>query len=328
MINNYEFLKNMDIPEFPSWRGSDLRYPPTSEMLSEIPNLICCLRNSDSTQEFQTKVENLKIQYILSSNVGESEGTQTLETTKDAIAIKNDKVIPNEKQQVSINLAEAIDHLKIRNFENDIAEGLLDIEECIQDTHVKLMKNLLDETKQGKFSSNLRIAVKANVDAHRCYLKFCSENCVYNCLERKVDTYNAFIEKTKTSNMNEVEKISMYFRCAAYILFHFVNIHPFADGNGRMCRVLASHCLYLVFPFPCPIYNISAPTNKDDYVNAIKEAESLCKNEAKELGCPECDPYGETESVGDLVALLVEAGWHTAKDMHKCVAVDLGRCIC
>ena len=93
----------------------------------------------------------------------------------------------------------------------------------------------------------------------------------------------------------------MYFRCAAWILYNFVNVHPFADGNGRMCRLLASHCLYLVFSFPCPIYNIYAPTKRDDYIDAIKKAR---KFDGKELG--------------DLVALIIESGWWTARYLNGC----------
>ncbi|RXG62355.1 Fido domain-containing protein [Armadillidium vulgare] len=40
-------------------------------------------------------------------------------------------------------------------------------------------------------------------------------------------------------------KYSLYFICAAWILHKFVSLHPFADGNGRMGRLLASYCLYL-----------------------------------------------------------------------------------
>jgi len=330
MISNYEFLQNMDVLEIPSWRGNEI--PSTSEMLKEISAWKTCLQNYKSTQEFKTKSESLKVMYILSNNVGECEGTQTLDSTEAALAVRNNKAaIPNKKEQVSINLAEAIKHLKERNFENDVPEGLLDIEECIQDTHVKLMKNLLDENKADKLSFNLRIAFEANDEgAHHYYPKFCSENCVFECLQKKVDIYNAAVCKTKNSNMDQVEKISMYFRCAAYILFHFVNIHPFADGNGRMSRLLASHCLYLVFPFPCPSHNIYTPTKKDHYINAIKKARRFIKYEAESPSCPdpECDPYGETESVGDLVALLIDAGWYAAKDMHECVAKDHNRCRC
>jgi len=133
--------------------------------------------------------------------------------------------------------------------------------------------------------------------------------------------------KQKNSGMEPIDMTSMYFQCAACILFHFVNLHSFADGNGRMYRLLASRCLYLVFLFPCPIYNIYAPTNRGDFLYAIKKARKHFRLNLKP--CGKCDiRYGETKSVGHLVAMLIESGWHTAKDMHRCVAINHDQCIC
>ncbi|KAB7494273.1 hypothetical protein Anas_11781 [Armadillidium nasatum] len=55
-----------------------------------------------------------------------------------------------------------------------------------------------------------------------------------------------------------------------------------------MCRLLGAHCLYLVCPFPCPIYNIHAPTSREDYLNAVIAADR------------------SEEELGSLIALLIE----------------------
>ena len=240
-------------------------------------------------------MKDLKIKYILNSNQGEDEGTQTLNSTKIAVN-KNTSDNLSSEEQVSKNLYNAIQHLEKRNIGED--KGLLDVEECIQDTHKILMKNLLASEKCGEFSTDNRITVNENKVHY--YPFFDTKDDAYDEVQRKVDQYNATIEYIKQSKLDSTKRNSMYIRCAAWILYHFVSLHPFSDGNGRMCRLLASHCLSLVFPFPCPIYNIYAPTTRDDFIHAIEQASQ--SNDAF-----------QTDNLGELIALIIESGWNTVK---------------
>ena len=288
----YEMLKNVVVPESPSWKNS-LKFPETSEMLQNIAENRC-KSIVQNTKEYQNRLKKLKIRYIFNSNQGESEGTQTMESTEQALNRKeNEHVVAEE--QVSRNLLAALKHLENRNSEDE-NKGLLDVEECIQDTHIVVMKNLIDRKKCGEFSTELKRAA----DNLHFYPKFETEEEIYKEIQTVVDRYNATIDYIKNcSGLDHIERISMFFRCAAWILYNFVNVHPFADGNGRMCCLLASHCLHLVFPFPCPIYNIYAPTKRVDYIDAIKKARKFDGNE-----------------LGDLVALIIESGWWTTRYLN------------
>ena len=44
--------------------------------------------------------------------------------------------------------------------------------------------------------------------------------------------------------------IEFIFKRAARLLFDFVDAHPFGDGNGRTCRLLANYDISLITPFP------------------------------------------------------------------------------
>ena len=78
------------------------------------------------------------------------------------------------------------------------------------------------------------------------------------------------------------------FNCAAWLLFHVVNTHPFPDSNGHTGRLLANYVLSLVTPFPVPLYS----ANREDYVGAIVH----CREQ------PE-------EGLQKLVAMLVKGAW-------------------
>ena len=286
----YNMIEKIKVPDHPPWK-TNVQSPSTRQMLKNIDDKL--RHYKPHTQECQKKLQELKIKYILNSNQGENEGTQTLDSTKIAVN-KNTFDNLSFEEQVSKNLNDAIQHLEERNIGED--KGLLDVEECIQDTHKILMKNLLASEKCGEFSTDKRMTVKDTKIHH--YPNFNTKDDAYDEVLRKVDQYNATIEYIKQSKLDSIKRNLMYIRCAAWILYHFVSLHPFSDGNGRMCRLLASHCLSLVFPFPCPIYNIYAPTTRDDFIHAIEQAR-------------ESNDVFQTDNLGELIALIIESGWNT-----------------
>lgn len=59
-------------------------------------------------------------------------------------------------------------------------------------------------------------------------------------------------------------RLACVFSVAALVQFHFVDIHPFVDSNGRMCRFLSKYILDAVCPVPFPMY-----IDRTRYVKAL-----------------------------------------------------------
>ena len=55
---------------------------------------------------------------------------------------------------------------------------------------------------------------------------------------------------------------------ACYMHYHFVSIHPFGDGNGRMCRILMN---YILFQNKCPMFDIEYKI-RNSYYNALEKS--------------------------------------------------------
>ena len=62
------------------------------------------------------------------------------------------------------------------------------------------------------------------------------------------------------------------FKTCAWFLFECLNLHPFSDGNGRLCRILCSYMLSKFTPFPKPMYNVWTNSCKEDYKDALVAA--------------------------------------------------------
>lgn len=60
---------------------------------------------------------------------------------------------------------------------------------------------------------------------------------------------------------------------AAKLMYHMVTLHPFQDGNGRLCRLLVSYALMASGePFPVPLHNGHRKSHKH-YVSALQHAD-------------------------------------------------------
>ena len=108
-----------------------------------------------------------------------------------------------------------------------------------------------------------------------------------------VDHHNFYMDSCKLDKTS-MEYTTFIFKCAARLLFEFVDTHPFGDGNGRMCRLLADYVVGLITPFPVSLYHTQskARSGRDDYLNAI-------------IRCRQHTQEGPRE----LAAMLVEGAW-------------------
>jgi len=76
----------------------------------------------------------------------------------------------------------------------------------------------------------------------------------YACVDHHTVHMNTYAEKF-AKHPPSVESVGYLFKCVARLMFDFVDAHPFGDGNGRMCRLLANYVLSMITPFPVAPYS-------------------------------------------------------------------------
>jgi hypothetical protein len=87
-----------------------------------------------------------------------------------------------------------------------------------------------------------------------------------------LDNYNDLIKYYVKREDNLKDKIYNMFKICGFLLFELLDLHPFSNGNGRLCRVLCDYILSSMTPFPTPIYNGWSESKKDDYFKALVDA--------------------------------------------------------
>ena len=296
----FDYVGNLKfkINDSPKWRKNGIS---TSEMLSDIVRFHeRWLHLSESAQEFVTNsfAMVMTTKFVLNVNVSSSIGTQTADGTQAVLEEYLDNKVgdsskPSSKQEIenckreTINVYKAlVKFFKLRTeMENT---GKLTVQR-ICDVHRELMSGLHDN------AGSLREApafVLWNDQDHIYPDHLLVEPLFYACIDHHCVHMSSYAKEFVKDNhpIASEESFGYLFRCAARLMFDFVDVHPFSDGNGRMCRLLANYVLTMITPFPVAPY--SGKEGRDNYINAIVE----CRDK-------------RDRGPGTLAAMLIEGTW-------------------
>lgn len=96
------------------------------------------------------------------------------------------------------------------------------------------------------------------------------ESSMYGIFDEHNKSMKQYSDEIKSFNTKE--KLTYLIKHATWLFCCVMTVHPFSDGNGRLCRLLANYVLAEVMPFPFPMYNIpNTRITKDIYFKAIIE---------------------------------------------------------
>ena len=281
---------NFQFDEKPSWRERNI--PTTTDMIEQITKRrIEYEELPKHAKEFCTEqfARAMAVDYVHNLNVGEMVGTQSQEDTKEVLKKIFDKSrFDNESttrsERETMNTYEALKqfHDKREAMNNT---GLLTVSE-ICEIHRVLLKDV--HVNCGDIRTT-----EAYTHWHRIPHYYPPPEKAEVLFYALIDHHNIYIDMCQLDKRS-VDYTAFIFKCAARLLFEFVDTHPFGDGNGRMCRLLANYVVGLITPFPVSLYHThnEQRSGRDDYLEAIVR----CREH------PEEGPRG-------LAAMLVEGAW-------------------
>ena len=290
--------------ENPEWRDAS-SVPPTSRMVAEITEwrrAYDALPEGAAAKQFCSRhfAQAAAVDYVHTSNVGEMVGTQSKKETEEVLKTITERDSSRLQSVLSgtssrceietVNTYKAMQEFNKKHESMDYS-GLLTVQE-ICDVHRVLLGGLHPEC--GKLRTReaythwhggahfyptpkqAELIFYALIDRHNVHMASCS-------LDRSTDDYTRYV-----------------FKHAAELLFKFVDVHPFCDGNGRMCRLLANYTVGVITPFPVALYQNPERDGREDYLKAIVR----CRENAQ-------------EGPRDLAAMLVEGAWRGWRNLEK-----------
>lgn len=217
------------------------------------------------------------IQFIFHVNMEEESGFSSFEETESFLRSCYSRKVNLKrsfsiKEQETINLKTAYQFLleKVTKEELPSDYGLMEAS-LLQETHRILMKDIplpqSDSTKHGEFSKLPRCT----------YFKgkkydYKNPPDMGAAVMELLDQCNSMFDRCTKDGLKDFDDFYYLFKLCAWMLMELLDLHPFRDGNGRLCRIFSSYMLSIFTPFPTPVYNVWTDSCKDDYKQALVDA--------------------------------------------------------
>lgn len=190
-------------------------------------------------------------QWIFSSNRIEFAGTDTLVETENLIAGQATYGCSETKKK---EVMQTFDLIKQTcSSHSELATRQLSLDK-LNMWHAQLLSGLMEYPglfrKVGVVADAMQTSIlsknRKHIYPHHQVVKHATNVlCIItNILTSEIDQIT-----------NTQDRLLFTFALAAFVQFHFVDVHPYADGNGRLCRFLSKYYLDSILTLPSLMFN-------------------------------------------------------------------------
>lgn len=301
---------NYNLVELQTWKiepAAPADYNEISELLTEIVQYR--RRYDNLPPEVKANCASIfaemELEFVHKTSVGESVGVQSKEDAKAVIdTYKSGSDInlvqllkEEERMRETVNIYRALEYAsKLREEMKNT--GILTVQQ-ICDIHHVLMTGLRDDA--GEIRKYDVFALCKNKEIHLYPEPAVAEQILDACVDHHcIQMSHKFAAASSPNELLSTTNVEFIFKRAARLLFDFVDAHPFGDGNGRTCRLLANYVTSLITPFPVVPCCGEGGNMKDDYLKAIIE----CRDH-------------RDKGPGALASMLIEDTWRGWKRLFQ-----------
>jgi Fic family protein len=226
----------------------------TSERLKSVGQWISTNNNTKTLSQDDLSLVN----FIHQSNIGEDVGTQSKEETKEVIdSYASSKVNTLIQEHLeTLNTYKALLHI-IKLSEETEHTGIITVQ-LIQEINEILMEGLHPRCGKIRISD---VYTKTLDGEKYFYPSWKTIEDKFYCV---IDQHNRHMFSIEGKEMETCDKLEYLIKAASWLLFNFLDVHPFSDGNGRTGRLLVAYVLMVLLPFPAHFC-----CSRRDYIDAI-----------------------------------------------------------
>lgn len=132
--------------------------------------------------------------------------------------------------------------------------------EVLDSWHTRLFDTILPEFQVGKVRKGGTETTTADGSIH----KYPHHTVLQHGVWMLSDAMRTIFQDVDQHKNELTEHIIYSFAAAAFAQFHFVDLHPYYDGNGRMCRTLSKWILDPICPIPFPMFK-----SRENYISSL-----------------------------------------------------------
>jgi hypothetical protein len=291
--------------EDPQWRNPDEAIPSTRQMIEQI----IAYQKKWAVLETKMDADHIKV-------VREKFRRKYCDTNTDPLESESKR---ERKDRETNNLMEMLGFFddivtkeqEQRNEESE-SESQMECIGLLEKSMIKMAHKIsakgintkCDLTKPGEFSHNLRFRTYRGER-----YQYQQPDDMTHAVDLVLDRYNSLFTDS-IRKTDEVEKLKGIFKSLAWFLFETLDLHPFGNGNGRLCRGLCCYVLSRHMPFPSPIYYACNENNNDH---------SKCQKPCKDCYLQALVDAGksETRHPCKLATLIIESCWRTWREFME-----------
>ncbi|XP_038064826.1 uncharacterized protein LOC119735192 [Patiria miniata] len=300
-------LLNFEPEDNPPWRRKGQVVPSVGVMVTDIVGFQEKWNSMKKNRDACAVQPRQFIENLLHCNREHScMASASLGKTRECLAAGrevNNPTLSSEKRRENAYLEEAYNNLRrgIEAWQRNNYNRWLIEEPMLKRANETILKSATTRpgcTEPGEYSTRPR------------YIEFDGELYEYQnpdnmqiAVVRILEKFNSLFQETnnpETQNdehEDKAQRLRKLYNACGWLVFEMLDLHPFGDGNGRLCRLLCSCVLSTCTPFPTPIYDIWSTSCKYDYMKALVEARK-----------------SDTRHPRALVTMIIECSWYGWKE--------------
>ncbi|KAL9650210.1 hypothetical protein ABK040_014866 [Willaertia magna] len=204
------------------------------------------------------------VRWIFYSNKIEEAGMESEEETL-SVVIKGKMHVTEKNEKEVIQMYELlVNTYKPENLNGELSNLSFDTNSLLKWNKTMLL-GILSESEMGIRKSGVETL---NLDGTTHY--YPNHKIVPDALLNLCTITHRLMKAIPVLYTEPANRVLYTFALAAFVQFHFVDIHPFYDGNGRMCRFLSKRVLDYCCPVPFPMFK-----DKGRYFEALVKGRTV-----------------------------------------------------